>query len=53
MWWPANAKLIFDQRWEDGIHCHDVGQLIGELTDYLKHRREIKAPNLFIMAKRK
>ncbi len=50
-WWPANAKLIFDSRWEHGIHCHDTSQLICELTDYLQHRREIKAPNLFLMAK--
>lgn len=49
-WWPANAKLVFDQQLEEGVHCHDIWQLIGELTDYLQHRRERKV-NLFKLAK--
>ena len=26
-WWPSSAKLVFDKKWANGIHCHDVEQL--------------------------
>ena len=26
-WWPSSAKLVFNKRWDHGIHCHDVEQL--------------------------
>ena len=31
-WWPSSAKLVFDQCWEHGIHCHDVEQVIQQLS---------------------
>lgn len=30
-WWPSSAKLVFDQRWKQGIHVHDHLQLWREL----------------------
>lgn len=27
-WWPSSAKVIFNQVWAEGIHCHDYEQLI-------------------------
>lgn len=26
-WWPSSAKVIFNQQWRKGIHCHDYKQL--------------------------
>ena len=26
-WWPSSAKLIFDKKWDAGIHVHDIEQL--------------------------
>jgi len=30
-WWPSSAKLVFRKRWRDGVHTHDVIQLVAEL----------------------
>lgn len=35
-WWPRSAKLVINSRWEDGIHAHDVGQVIAELKAELE-----------------
>lgn len=26
-WWPSSAKLVFNQQWDRGVHCHDWTQL--------------------------
>lgn len=31
-WWPSSAKLVFDQRWARGVHCHDVDQVRAEIS---------------------
>ncbi len=31
-WYPSSAKLVINQQWNKGIHCHDYQKLI----DYLK-----------------
>ena len=30
-WWPRTAKFVWRKKWNEGIHCHDVGQVIGEI----------------------
>ena len=30
-WWPSSAKLVINQKWDKGIHCHDYKQLIDLL----------------------
>jgi hypothetical protein len=27
-WWPSSAKLVMERRYDRGIHCHDVAQLL-------------------------
>lgn len=27
-WWPRTAKMVVNQQWKQGIHVHDVGQII-------------------------
>lgn len=31
-WWPSSAKLVLNKDWDNGIHTHDVDQLINELA---------------------
>ena len=31
-WWPSSAKLVFDRRYRQGIHCHDYGQVLRTLA---------------------
>src|SRR5690348_4211933 len=26
-WWPSSAKLVFDKKYQNGVHCHDVEQV--------------------------
>lgn len=26
-WWPASAKLVINEKWQHGVHCHDYQQL--------------------------
>jgi hypothetical protein len=33
-WWPSTAKLVLNQNWKRGIHVHDYGQVIFQLTRY-------------------
>lgn len=40
-WWPSSAKLVFDKKYDRGIHCHDVEQLatlIGKRLDAKQNR---------------
>lgn len=30
-WWPSSAKLIVNQKWDNGIHAHDYQQVIDLL----------------------
>jgi len=30
-WWPSSAKLVFGQKYQKGVHCHDEGQVVAEL----------------------
>jgi len=39
-WWPANAKLVFNGRDDEGIHCHDYQQLIKALEEGVRWRRD-------------
>ena len=34
-WWPQSAKLVFWNQWADGVHAHDVPQLVAELERVL------------------
>jgi len=27
-WWPSTAKAVVNKRWRNGVHVHDVNQLI-------------------------
>ena len=35
-WWPSSAKLVFNKRYDKGIHVHDVDQLIDQLEKVLE-----------------
>lgn len=26
-WWPSSAKMVFDQKWERGVHVHGFAQV--------------------------
>lgn len=26
-WWPSSAKVVINEKWDQGIHCHDYEQL--------------------------
>jgi hypothetical protein len=28
-WWPSSAKLVFDQKWNNGVHAHDYTQVLA------------------------
>ena len=28
-WWPSSAKLVFDQKWNNGVHVHDYTQVLA------------------------
>lgn len=30
-WWPSSAKLVFNKKWNRGIHCHDYHIVIEQL----------------------
>ena len=32
-WWPSSAKLIFNQQWNKGMHCHDTEKLIQAIEN--------------------
>ena len=32
-WWPANARLVFNGRDGEGVHCHDYQQLLKALEE--------------------
>ena len=32
-WWPRSAKLIINKQWKNGIHVHDITQLIQEIVN--------------------
>jgi len=39
-WWPRSAKLVLGKKWRQGVHTHDVEQLIHELTEFaLREKR--------------
>lgn len=29
-WWPSSAKMVWNQRWADGVHVHDYEQFIEQ-----------------------
>lgn len=31
-WWPSSAKLVFNQNFASGIHCHDWRQAVAEIA---------------------
>lgn len=31
-WWPSSAKLVIRCKFRSGIHCHDVYQVIEEIS---------------------
>jgi len=47
-WWPSSAKLVFNQQWKGGIHCHDYQQLI----QLIQHRFEPQIAESFGQAER-
>lgn len=30
-WWPSSAKLVFEHRYQHGIHAHDHAQVMREI----------------------
>ena len=32
-WWPSSAKLVFDKKWDDGVHVHGTKQLLRLLGE--------------------
>lgn len=32
-WWPSSAKLVINQEWDKGVHCHDYQKLIAFLEN--------------------
>jgi hypothetical protein len=38
-WWPSSVKLVFDQQWKVGIHCHDYQQLIQLIQDRVERQK--------------
>jgi len=30
-WWPSSAKLVIGEDYRNGVHCHDVQQVISTL----------------------
>lgn len=41
-WWPSSAKVIFNQVWDEGIHCHDYKQLIKVIEKKFKGNNKSK-----------
>jgi len=39
-WWPSSAKLVFNKRWDRGVHCHDVEQLATIVSKRLESQRQ-------------
>lgn len=33
-WWPSTAKLVLNQRWNEGLHCHDAAQMLRVLAGH-------------------
>jgi hypothetical protein len=38
-WWPSSAKLVFNQQWKGGIHCHDYQQLIQLIQQRVERQK--------------
>ena len=41
-WWPSSAKLVFEKRWNQGWHCHDVNQVREVLASQRKKTKQAK-----------
>jgi hypothetical protein len=41
-WWPSSAKLVINQEWDKGIHCHDYKKLINFLEKNNNSTKEEK-----------
>lgn len=39
-WWPSTAKLVFEKRYGEGVHCHDYRQLMDLVGERLSDFRE-------------
>jgi hypothetical protein len=31
-WWPSSGKLVFERKYQKGVHAHDVEQVIQEIV---------------------
>ncbi len=29
-WWPSSAKMVWNQRWQEGLHVHDYEQFVEQ-----------------------
>lgn len=43
-WWPSSAKLVIDQEWVKGVHCHDYEKLIAFIESNILSNNRQPAP---------
>lgn len=43
-WWPSTAKAVIGERWEKGVHCHDVDQLRELISRRVLNGRSASEP---------
>jgi hypothetical protein len=40
-WWPSSAKLVVNEKWEEGIHCHRWQELFIFARDWRKSHEAV------------
>jgi len=39
-WWPSSAKLVFNRKYQRGVHVHDWQQAVREIERVLRQQTE-------------